>query len=83
MGRRCDTGVHLAVDGILDDKRFADQALASGGQWVSDETGRMSVAGIPGQGTLTIYPFGKPDLAVTRILPVTEELTFTLPPGVP
>jgi len=78
-----NTGVHLAVDGILDDKRFADQALASGGQWVSDETGRMSVAGIPGQGTLTIYPFGRPDLAVTRILPVTDELTFTLPPGVP
>ena len=74
-----DVGVHLAVDGVLDEKRFAEQALASGGQWHSDQSGRMRIAGIPGQGTLTIYPFGRPDLALTRTLPVLEELVFTLP----
>jgi hypothetical protein len=76
-------GVHLAVDGILDDRRFAEQALAAGGQWSSDAGGRMRVAGLPGQGTLTIYPFGRPDLALTRTLPVLDELVFTVPQTAP
>ena len=73
------TGVHVAVDGILDDKRFFDQAFAAGGQLVSDESGAMRVAGLPAQGALTIYPFGRLDLAVIRTLPVLDELVFTLP----
>lgn len=78
-----DMGVHLAVDGILDDLRFSEQALAAGGQWSSDAGGRMRVAGLPGQGTLTIYPFGRPDLALTRTLPVLDELVFTVPQTAP
>lgn len=78
-----NVGVHLAVDGILDDKRFFDQLFPSGGQVVSDETGAMRVTGIPGRGTLTIYPFGRPDLALTRTLPVLDELVFTLPAPAP
>jgi hypothetical protein len=32
-----------------------------------------------GSGNLTIWPFGIPQLAVTRPLPVTEEIVFTVP----
>ncbi len=37
------------------------------------------MAGIPAKGMLTAYPAGRPDLAITRPLPVTEEIVFTLP----
>lgn len=76
-----DVVVHVAVDGVLDDMRFFDQIHSSGGQGVSDESGTMRITGIPGQGTLVVYPVGRPDLAQTRALPVLDEIAFTLPLG--
>lgn len=75
--------VHVAVDGVLDDKRFFDQISSSGGQGLSDESGTMRITGIPGQGTLVVYPVGRPDLAQTRALPVLDEIAFTLPFAAP
>lgn len=76
-----NVGVHVAVDGILDDSRFLDQILWSGGQWASNESGEMLLTGLPGQGSLTVYPAGRPDLALTRVLPVTETLVFSFAPA--
>ena len=76
-----DIGVHVAVDGILDDSRFLDQILWSGGQWASGYSGEMLLTGLPAQGTLTVYPAGRPDLALTRVLPVYETLVFSLAPA--
>ena len=71
--------VLVSVDGILDDKRFVDQALLAGGDHASGSDGDLRVAGLPSMGLLTVFPFGRPDLAVLRTLPVREAITITLP----
>jgi hypothetical protein len=71
--------VAVAVDGILDDMRFLEQAIAAGGDARPGSEGRLRVAGLPASGLLTIFPWGRPDLAVNRDLPVREEIVFTLP----
>lgn len=74
-----NTGVLIAVDGILDDRRFLDQCLACGGQQVSGPDGVVRICGLPGSGLLTVFPFGRPDLRVERALPVGEEIVIGVP----
>jgi hypothetical protein len=71
--------VVVGIDGVLDESRYSDQALAAGGDLYSGADGRLRVAGLPASGLLTLYPPGRPDLAVSRDLPVREEIVFTLP----
>ena len=69
----------MSVDGVLDDKRFADQCLAAGGDCFAGDDGALRVAGLPAFGVVTLIPVGHAELAVTRNLPVFEEITFTIP----
>ena len=74
--------VFVGVDGVLDVVRTSDQAAAAGGDASGSRAdGTLRVAGIPARGVLTIAPYGRPDLAITRPLPVQEEIVFTLPLG--
>lgn len=73
------SNVAVAVDGVLDDRRLSDQLLAAGGDPYSGPDGTLRVAGLPASGLLTIFPWGRPDLAVNRNLPVNDEIVFTLP----
>ena len=73
--------VFVGIDGVLDTARYMSQALASGGDPSSLPDGSLRVAGLPAEGTLTISPAGRLDLAITRPLPVREEIVFTLPLG--
>lgn len=71
--------VFLGVDGVIDDRRFLNQALQAGGDPLSRPDGTLRVAGVPPNGEISIWPAGRPDLAVMRRLPVSEEIVFTLP----
>jgi hypothetical protein len=71
--------VSLAVDGVLDNKRFVDQILWAGGDPVSGADGRLRLAGLPATGLLVIYPADHAELAVQRSLPVLDEITVVLP----
>ena len=68
----------FGVDGIA----FTDgstRMAACGGDQQSRPDGTFRICGLPATGTLRIWPFGKPELAVTRQLPVAEVLVFTVP----
>ncbi|MBK9089982.1 MAG: carboxypeptidase regulatory-like domain-containing protein [Holophagales bacterium] len=69
--------VILGVDGVFDTKILLEQRTLSGSDWLSRQDGTLRLGGIPGTGSLTIYPSGRPDLAVHRALPVAEEIPFT------
>jgi hypothetical protein len=71
--------VVLGVDGIMDVRRFAERSLASGSDTASRADGSLRILGLPARGALTLYPLGRPDLAVTRDLPVADPVLFTLP----
>lgn len=71
--------VVLGVDGIMDARRFAERSLASGSDTASKADGTLRILGLPAHGVLTLYPLGRPDLAVTSDLPVLEPVLFTLP----
>ena len=51
----------------------------SGGDTVSRPDGTFRLAGIPSSGLLVLWPFGIPELSMTRPLPVVEEIVFTVP----
>jgi hypothetical protein len=68
----------FAIDGVA----FADgsnRITLVGGDFQSRPDGTFRIGGLPAAGNLTIWPFGIPQLAVTRPLPVTEEIVFTVP----
>lgn len=72
--------VRVGVDDvIMFDGPFAQQVTWSGSQWSSGPDGIARIVGLPARGTLTVFPGGRPDLAVTRPLPVTEEIVVTVP----
>jgi hypothetical protein len=71
--------VVIGMDGIEDSLELVDQVLRAGGDFHSGADGRQRVAGLPSDGLLTLYPYGRPDLAIARRLPVTDEVVFTLP----
>jgi len=72
--------VVVGVDGVFDLIRRSDQERAAGGDDAGSRAdGTLRVAGIPAGGVLTIAPYGRLDLAITRTLPVQEEIVFTLP----
>jgi len=73
------SAVYVAVDGVLDSKRFLDQSVWAGGDSFAGPDGRQRVSGLPALGLLTIFPVGRADLAVQRSLPILDEITFTLP----
>jgi hypothetical protein len=52
---------------------------SSGGDTNSRADGTFRLAGLPASGVITLWPFGMPHLAVTRPLPLTEEIIFTVP----
>ncbi|MEO8055903.1 MAG: hypothetical protein ABI768_12170 [Acidobacteriota bacterium] len=68
----------FAIDGIAY-RDGSTRIAACGGDHQSRPDGTFRICGLPATGTLRIWPFGKPDLAVTRPLPVTEEIVFTVP----
>lgn len=70
---------NFSVDGVqipLDLVRFT----SSGGDAMSRPDGTFRLAGLPASGLLVLWPFGMPNLALTRPLPVSEEIVFTVPP---
>lgn len=72
--------VRVGVDDIIMfDGPFAQQVTSSGSQWSSGADGIARIIGLPARGILTVFPVGRPDLAVTRPLPVTEEIVVTVP----
>jgi hypothetical protein len=73
--------VFVGVGGVLDVRRVLNQALAAGGGPSSLADGSLRVAGLPAEGLLTICPAFRLDLAITRTLPIREEIVFTLPLG--
>lgn len=73
------SAVYVAVNGVLDSKRFLDQCVWAGGDSFAGPDGRQRVSGLPALGLLTIFPVGRADLAVQRSLPILDEITFTLP----
>ena len=68
----------FAIDGIAY-RDGSTRIAACGGDLQSRPDGTFRICGLPATGTLRIWPFGKPDLAVTRPLPVTEEIVFAVP----
>ena len=72
--------VRVGVDDIIMfDGPFAQQVTGSGSQWSSGADGVARIIGLPAKGILTVFPGGRPELAVTRPLPVTEEIVVTVP----
>ena len=72
--------VRVGVDDIIMfDGPFAQQVTWSGSQWTTGADGTARIVGLPSRGTLTVFPGGRPDLAVTWPLPVTEKIVVTVP----
>ncbi len=72
--------VRVGVDDvIMFEGPFSQQVTWSGSQWSSGADGIARIVGLPARGTLTVFPGGRPDIAVTRPLPVTEEIVVTVP----
>jgi hypothetical protein len=69
----------FAIDGVtyVDNSKRIELV---GGDFRSRPDGTFRIGGLPASGTLTIWPLGIPNLAVTRPLPVLEEIVFTVPP---
>ena len=51
----------------------------SGGDINSRKDGTLRIAGLPREGVVSVWPAGRPDLTVTRPLPVRERLRLTVP----
>ncbi len=73
--------VFVGVEGVFDTRRRLLQALAAGGDPYSRQDGTLRVGGLPFEGTVTVAPYGRLEMAVVRSLPLAEEVTFTLPVG--
>jgi hypothetical protein len=69
---------NFSVDGVQIPP-FAERFTISGGDATSRPDGTFRLAGLPSSGLLVLWPFNLPDLAVTRPLPVSEEIVFTVP----
>jgi hypothetical protein len=69
----------FSIDGVQI-PLFAERFTSSGGDAISRPDGTFRLAGLPSSGLLALWPFGLPELAVTRPLPVSEEIVFTVPP---
>jgi hypothetical protein len=68
----------FSIDGVQI-PLFMNRFESSGGDTLSRADGTFRLAGLPASGLLVLWPFGIPQLAVTRPLPVTEEIVFTVP----
>jgi hypothetical protein len=51
----------------------------SGGDINSRKDGTLRIAGLPRDGVVSVWPAGRPDLALTRPLPIRERLLLTVP----
>ena len=72
--------VSYSLDGVEVPWVMATQARrAAGGDIYSGRDGAMTVAGLPANGTLALWPTSKPDAVVVRPLPITEVLELTVP----
>jgi hypothetical protein len=69
----------FSVDGVQV-PLYAERFTSSGGDMDSRPDGTFRLAGLPASGLLVLWPAFIPDLAVTRPLPVSEEIVFTVPP---
>lgn len=69
---------NFSVDGVQVPP-FAERFTSSGGDAISRADGTFRLAGLPASGVLVLWPAGSPDLAVTRPLPVSEEIVFSVP----
>jgi hypothetical protein len=58
---------------------YLDRFVSSGGDAISRPDGTFRLAGLPASGLLVLWPPFMPELAVTRPLPVVEEIVLTVP----
>jgi hypothetical protein len=70
----------FSIDGIPV-SYYADRQRRAGGDVAAGADGRQVLAGLPPFGTVTLSPAWKSDAAVTRALPIVEEIVFTVPPA--
>ena len=70
----------FSIDGITVPPSGNRQNKA-GGDVKAGADGRQILAGLPAFGVVTLIPAWKADAAVTRTLPVTEEIVFIVPPA--
>ena len=70
----------FSIDGIRVTPSGNRQNKA-GGDVKAGADGRQILAGLPAFGVVTLIPAWKADAAVTRTLPVTEEIVFIVPPA--
>jgi hypothetical protein len=68
----------FSIDGVQI-PLYLSRFESSGGDTNSRADGTFRLAGLPASGVLILWPFGMPELAITRPLPVTEEVVFTVP----
>ncbi|MEO8586841.1 MAG: carboxypeptidase-like regulatory domain-containing protein [Acidobacteriota bacterium] len=69
----------VALDGIAVPMHLGRE-LRAGWDTGSKRDGTLRIAGLPTSGELTIWPFGRRELSVVRILPVEGTIEFTIPP---